>query len=599
VISFSDRRAPGGSPFRATWTSAVVMAWVLGMACSTAPLQAAASANGEPLRLSVYATAGEVASLAADPALRQRVWARLQQMGVTRVFLEGRRGDEYVPAAELRRLRQECEHAGLAATGGIATVPGTSFGVRQDTPLTWLNWQNPKSQRDVAGFFSENAPVFDALIVDDFYCTADTSAESEQARAGRAWGDYRRDLLVSLIRPMMVEPARRARAGTKLILKFPQWYDRFHLFGYDPARMPAFFDQIWVGTEVRDPLTRRMGFVQPTEGYINYAWIRSAAGKKVRGAWFDHIECSAENFVDQAYQSVLAGARELTLFHLGDLMQPHPGDALLERKWAGLQTLAAQVQRSSRQGVAFYKPTGSDPGANMYLADFLAVLGWPILPVAAYPRDAAVVFLGEQAAADPGVFTQVERSLWRGATVVVTPGWVRRVGPRAAELAGVEVGSVEKVMAADRVMPRGRVLTLSRPADLDGSLQVRTAKVVMQGAAGEQDVVILTERPQGDGRVLVLNMRTFSDAEFQAGDEWLLAPRELGWSELPQVVADDLRRACWGSVLGYVEAPARVSVCLFAQGAAVHNFNATPAHFLVRGHLGQLAPHECRWLPRK
>ena len=121
-----------------------------------------------------------------------------------------------------------------------------------------------------------------------------------------------------------------------MILKFPQWYDLFQLYGYDPLRMPEYFDEIWVGTEVRDPETRRMGYVQPTQGYMNFRWLASQAGSKVRGAWFDHIECSPQNFLDQAYLSVLAGARELTLFSLNDLMTRHPGDALLAAKWPEL-----------------------------------------------------------------------------------------------------------------------------------------------------------------------------------------------------------------------------------------------------------------------
>jgi hypothetical protein len=51
-----------------------------------------------------------------------------------------------------------------------------------------------------------------------------------------------------------------------------------------------------------------MGFVQPTQGYMNYRWLTDVIGDKVEAAWFDHIECTAQNFVDQAWQSVLAGA---------------------------------------------------------------------------------------------------------------------------------------------------------------------------------------------------------------------------------------------------------------------------------------------------
>jgi hypothetical protein len=201
------------------------------------------------------------------------------------VFLEGRRGDQYVSPAQLRELRDWFAAQGIQCSGGIATVPGGNFGQRQQGGLEWLNWESQKTQVGVAGFFAENAPVFPELVVDDFFCTGDTSPEAEQAKGKRSWGEYRRDLLVSLINPLIVNPTRAAHRQTRLILKFPQWYDRFHLFGYDPLRMPEHFDQVWVGTEVRDPETRRMGFVQPTEGYMNFQWLASQAGSKVHGAW--------------------------------------------------------------------------------------------------------------------------------------------------------------------------------------------------------------------------------------------------------------------------------------------------------------------------
>ncbi|NUQ11759.1 MAG: PD40 domain-containing protein, partial [Gemmatimonadaceae bacterium] len=349
-------------------------------------LVTSALADDQSLRISVYATAGDVLRHLGSDEQCERVLAALKPLGVSRLFLEGRRGDEYVPAAQLGRVRDFFLRHQIQSAGAIATVPGADFGIRQNEALGWLNWTTEKTQRDVAAFFAENAPVFDELIVDDFFCTADTSPVSAAERGPREWGEYRRELLVSLIQPVMLQPARRAHPSVRLIIKFPQWYDRFHLFGYDPVRMAAPFDQVWVGTEVRNPQTRRMGFVQPTEGYINFRWLRSAAGSKVRGAWFDHIECTAQNFVDQAFQSVLAGARELTLFRLGDLMENHPGDALLAAKLPELRDLAGKVGLQNPRGIAFYKPPDSDAGENLYLMDYLAMIGLPVLPAAAYPE---------------------------------------------------------------------------------------------------------------------------------------------------------------------------------------------------------------------
>lgn len=557
------------------------------------PPAAPVEARTERLRLSVYATAGDVLRFLDAPSEFPRTLDRLRALQVDRVFLEGRRGDEYVPPDRLARARTTLEAAGIRCSGGIATVPGTTFGTRQNEALGWLNWESPKTRRDVAGFFHENAPIFDELIVDDFYCTADTSAESDAARGTRDWGAYRRDLLVSSLDPLVFEPTRSARATTRLILKFPQWYDRFHRFGYDPARMATGFDHIWVGTEVRNPLTRRMGFVQPTEGFVNFAWIRSIAGPKTRGAWFDHIECTPQNFLDQAYLSVLAGARELTLFRLGDLIDGHPGDALLAQHLPALRVLAENVRTHQRIGIACYKPPVSDPADNLYLMDYLAFLGLPVLPVANFPDSAPVLFLGAQAAADDRIADRLQHAIDAGKVVILTPAFLRAAPASCRDLAGVTVDPQPREAHTAEVRIRRRPLPLPRPLEVDGSLRVTTARAPIEDVQG---LPILTESRHRRARVLVLNVRTFSEQNFKDAGEWLLAPQPLGWSELPTALANALRQTVLAGTGLRFEAPAGVAFVPFQRAACVYNFRAEPVSVRIGRHRAQLQPHACLWL---
>ncbi len=373
------------------------------------------------LKISVYATAGGIERLMMTPESRQRAVDAMKRLGVTRVVLEGRRGDEYVSPQQLAEVRDALKQLGLASSGGIATVPGKKFGVRQTHPLGWLNYEAEATRSGIAEFYGSNAAVFDELVIDDFYCTGDESPESERARAGRDWGQYRRDLLTSLIQPMIVAPARRNRPDVRLVIKFPQWYDRFHIFGYDPPRMAAQFDAVWVGVEIRNPETQRMGFVQPTQGYMNYRWLTSVIGeKKVEAAWFDHIECTGQNFIDQAWQSVLAGTRELILFNLFDVAQGHPGHDLFIKALPGLRDTARRVQGKPVSGVAYYKPPDSDPGSDRFLMDYLGMLGIPIVPVAEYPSKSRAVILGVQALHDPNLIAKVAAHLRTGARIAMT-----------------------------------------------------------------------------------------------------------------------------------------------------------------------------------
>ncbi len=549
------------------------------------------------LQISVYCTAGEVRQILATPDGKERVLRAVQPLKVSRLFLEGRRGDEYVPPAQLRELRDFFAAQGIQCSGGIATVPGEKFGVRQTGGLAWLNWESPKTQTDVAEFFRQNAPVFDQIIVDDFFCTGDVSPESERARGGRPWGDYRRDLLVSLIEPMIVQPTRTANPRTQLIIKFPQWYDRFHLFGYDPARMPARFEQVWVGTEVRDSNTPRWGFLQPTEGYMNFRWLSSVAGKKVRGAWFDHIECSAQNFVDQAYGSVLAGARELTLFHLGDLLTPHLGDKLLAERMPELQQLADRMRGKTPRGIAFYKPPGAESAENMYLADYLGMIGLPILPVAQYPKEAKVAFLPVQAAGDGQLLDQMQRHLKRGATLVVTPALLRALGPAAVRLAGVSVGTTCEPATAVAVEIAGKTTTLDAPLELDAAMLADAGEVLMAAALPDRKVPFLTRKAVGRGELLVLNVRTFSEQDFRDADEWLLAPKRRGLPTIPQKLADAIRARLLSPLRVDFQSPSGVQLVLCGKEAWVYSFRDDSVRVQFGKRAFELPAHQLVWLP--
>ncbi|MBL8234905.1 MAG: hypothetical protein JNL98_40770 [Bryobacterales bacterium] len=455
----------------------------------------------------------------------------MRKIGITRVVLEGRRGDEYVSPAALREIQRELQVLGFQSSGGIATVPGKSFGTRQQGGLSWLNWEAEATRRGVEEFFASNAAVFDELVVDDFYCTMDASPESERARGSRSWGQYRRDLLTSLIEPMITGPARRVNPRVRMVIKYPQWYDRFHLFGYDPPRMSPLFDRVWVGVEVRNPKTQRMGFVQPTQGYMNYRWITSIAGGKVEAAWFDHIECTAQNFVDQAWQSVLGGARELVLFNLIDIVNGHPGHELMRRALPDMQAAAGRLKEATAggatlHGVAYYKPPDSEPGDNRYLMDYMGMLGIPLVPVSSYPSNSRAVILGLQAAHDPELHAKVEAHRKTGARIAMTASLIEKIGA-----------------------PKG---------------------------------------------VLRIDLRTFSEQDFQDAGEWLLPPKELAWLGMERQKLDKLRKN-----LGVdLSAPARIAYYQFGREETLYSFLDEDTAVRLRGRKVQLPAHGIVWVRR-
>lgn len=218
---------------------------------------------------------------------RREALSVLRCNGITKVYVEVYRSGLVVPVDQLSNSVNFLKNNGLEVVGGIATVPGGETGMAQDGPLSWFNWQNPKTPADMKRIMEDAAPLFDQFILDDFFCTADTSIESKQAKSNKSWSEYRRELLTGLASSVFINPAKAKNPDIRMIIKYPQWYDRFHQFGYDVATEPALFDKVYVGTETRGQYTQRFGFVQPYEGFINYRWIASLSGNKIGAAWFD------------------------------------------------------------------------------------------------------------------------------------------------------------------------------------------------------------------------------------------------------------------------------------------------------------------------
>ncbi|MEN8191428.1 MAG: hypothetical protein ABFS12_01345, partial [Bacteroidota bacterium] len=222
-----------------------------------------AQTRSNDLQLSIYITAHAVNNLLADEAGMREAISIFQCNGITKAYIEVYRGGLIIEKSLLQKVRDRFLKNGINVVGGIATVPGKDFGVRQEAKLGWFNWQNPKTQNDLKKVVKMAAGVFDEFIVDDFLCTADTSDESKAAKGDKSWSQYRRDLLTELSTEIFIKPAKEVNPNIKMIIKYPQWYDRFHLFGYELAREPQLFDQVWVGTESRGQYTQRYGFVQP------------------------------------------------------------------------------------------------------------------------------------------------------------------------------------------------------------------------------------------------------------------------------------------------------------------------------------------------
>lgn len=546
---------------------------------TSAPVLPAQEVASPPLRLSTYMTVDSVLSLAADADACNEAANVLKKLSISTVYMEVYRSGTTATPEQLQTVRDFLRENGFAVAGGIATVPGKGFGVPANAGLQWFNFQAPETQQALEQVMRQSAPLFDTFIVDDFLCSGDISEQSELARGNRDWPEYRRDLMVSVAQDVFLGPAKEANPNITMIIKYPQWYDLFHIFGYDVVREPKMFDGVYVGTETRGATTQRYGYVQPYEGFINYRWLAALSGAKIGGAWFDHGDCADYDFIDQAWQSVAAGAQELVFFHYGDLVQGHPDHQRLREQFPALAKLAVQVRENPVTGPVGYKPPHSDPGDERYIMDDIGMLGISLVPAPEFPEGATDIFLPTQAAADPDIAEKVDVARKSGRHIVMTPGFIAKAsgGGEMPVWAGLAGPVTLQPLRAQAVLVNGQAQPVEHGLDLAADLKTDGAKVLLEAVVDGRNVPFLTSYAHGGSTISVINVRTFSQSDFDAVGEVLLAPRQLGLLSLPREWVDAIRAEFQSEPDWHFSAPARVSCQRFGNaGWLVQNYTAAP-----------------------
>jgi hypothetical protein len=300
--------------------------------------------------------------------------------------------------------------------------------------------------------------------------------------------------------------------------------------------------------------------------------MQSLAGKKMGGAWFDHGDCDENDFIEQAWQSVLAGAREIILFNYYDFVNGHRGHHLLRIQFTQLADLARKIATEPVRGAMAYKPPNSNARGDLYIMDFIGMLGIPLIPVSRYPENARVIFLPTQAAADTGILAKIENSIARNSTLVFTTGFLAHAadGERLAEIAGIRWPLVSSPLTAEQIIVEGKAEQITYGLNLESYIQPTEGNVKLAARHHADDIPFLVGREN----IFILNSHTFSQADFDEVGEVLLCPRPLGLLEIPQTWANTLRDA-FLAPFGYdFNAPARVTLQPYGNaGLVIHNYN--------------------------
>jgi hypothetical protein len=366
-------------------------------------------------RFSTLFTAQDVRDHLGSEAGCSRALDWCKQTGVTKVYIEVYRDNYRAERSTLENARQRFQAAGFDVSGCVTTtvVGKASTGWKP----TISCYTDAATQARLQSIFEYAASLFDEIMIDDFWFTDCACPDCDAARraktvrigeqtypvGGDTWEDYRCELMCRLSTDRVLGPARRINPKARLIIKYPQWYDNFHERGYEVVRETADFDRIWVGTETRDYNDSRWGGTPQYEGYFIMRWLGGIGGAKCGGGWYDPLGTTERTYVEQARQTVLAGARESMLFAYGTLQHGSgPNDILaLRQNVPELLEVAKEVSGRRIMGVAAYKPPNSHPGNEKRIFDFIGMIGLPLVPCYEFPTNAPAAFFSVHALKDP------------------------------------------------------------------------------------------------------------------------------------------------------------------------------------------------------
>jgi hypothetical protein len=536
--------------------------------------------NKSVLRISAFVAAGDVVEFLGTKEKLAEAVEILKSLGVTHVFLDTYRG--MIPDRNiLTQARDYFKSNGFDVGAGITTVQGKEFGVPSPTHRYFLCYDNEKTRNDMKMISEYAASMFEEIIVDDFFATDCRCKECAATKGDRTWDQYFRDVLVGISSNQLVGAAHAQNGKVNVIIKYPQWYDRFHTFGYDLSRQPEIFDNVWAGTETRDPEKEN---VMQYQAFSNYTWIKSIAGDKLRGGWFDFYNTSPETFVEQAYQTVLAGAPEITLFGFRPDIFKGADYQLFAEKLPFLFKAAKAINGLRGTGVFAYKPINSSATGENYVFDYLGMLGIPVLPTSKYPENSKTVILTEHAAADPGIVDKIKATASTGGTVLITSGLIERLkkNDEILKMAGLNpaIKRMKGKFANSYVTETGES---KGPGYIEVGVRIAAndAKVLAYAVIDKEKFPILTSRetPEG-GKVVVFNATTFS---FPSDTDGLNIPYSVLYINLLDKVAGLIRDFATEPLGLSLTMPTRMGTYLFDNRyIAIENFNNSPTDISVK-----------------
>lgn len=385
-------------------------------------------------RTVVYFTAHATANITRGE-LEKRLAFFERYMKLDKVYIEVYRNGEFASQEQVDMCKEVFRAHGVETAGGITTTMIHRDGMERKARLfSVLCYNDPVMTAElekVCAFLGRN---FDEFIIDDFFFTNCTCgacrAEKERYNkehgiADGSWEAYRLDLMRRVSEQHVIAPARAENPGVSITIKYPNWAESYQETGYNPAVQRDLFDNIYTGTETRDPNSTS----QHLPRYLSYSlmtYMENMRPGHNGGGWFDPYDMHiTEHYLEQAYLTVFAKPRELMMFCFEALYNTVNVPALgfhLDK----LDDIAGRI--GSPAGIMCYLPDNCQGEDN--IQDYLGMCGLPIVCTPYFPEGAEMIMLTRSSACDPDIVSKLESYLYAGGKAVVTAGFIEAAEDR-------------------------------------------------------------------------------------------------------------------------------------------------------------------------
>ena len=373
--------------------------------------------------VSVYCPVASINSITDFDDFERRLQLLYGNVKIGRAYLESYRGLEWATREQLIKVKGFFEKKGIATSGGITTCDdGKGEG------FVSLCYSTQKGRDILKEAVTICAEIFDEIIFDDFYFTNCRCSACIEKKGKLSWSEYRLKQMCEVSKNIVMKTAKKINPKINMIIKYPQWYEAFAETGYDLHTEPLIFDTIYTGTETRNPDYAQ----QHLPKYLSYfvmRYLEKAAPGRNLGGWFDPYECTynISSYLEQGYLTLFGKAKEVTLFCLGSLIDDSDYQTFVPALGQMFTEIDGYLdQLGEPMGAAAYRPSYGRGEDNVH--NYLGMCGIPLEPEIEYPVESDVIFLAEGAADDSEIVEKMQKSLLSGAHVIVTSGFVRKMG---------------------------------------------------------------------------------------------------------------------------------------------------------------------------